>query len=126
MFFFRGREGGGADRVTVDEAHRRTQGADAPAVLLDVREQGEWDAGHAPGAVHAPLSGLTAGAGLPKAVQGRPLVVVCRSGKRSQQAAGLLARRGIAGVVDVKGGMTEWAAAGLPVVDKSGNTGSIA
>lgn len=126
MFLFRGRKGGSADRVSVNEAHRRTQGAAASAVLLDVREQGEWDAGHAPGAVHAPLSGLTAGVGLPQAVQGRPLVAICRGGNRSQQAAKLLAGRGIAGVVDVKGGMTEWAAAGLPVVDKSGNAGSIA
>ncbi|MFE7980476.1 rhodanese-like domain-containing protein [Streptomyces shenzhenensis] len=126
MFSFRGRESGGWDRVTVDEARRRTQGTDPGAVLLDAREQGEWDAGHAPGAVHAPLSALTAGADLPKAAQGRALVVICRSGKRSQHAAELLAGRGIAEVVDVKGGMTEWAAAGYPVVDKSGNNGSIA
>ncbi|MGW2648407.1 rhodanese-like domain-containing protein [Streptomyces sp. NPDC001393] len=65
----------GEDRVTVAEAHRRTRGADAPAALLDVRERGEWNAGHAPDAVHAPLSGLTAGAALPAAALGRPLVV---------------------------------------------------
>ncbi|MGW1022247.1 rhodanese-like domain-containing protein [Streptomyces sp. NPDC002577] len=121
MFLFHG----GEDRVTVDEAHRRTQGGDAPAVLLDVREQGEWDAGHAPGAVFAPLSGLSLGAALPEAAQGRPLVVICRSGNRSQRAAKLLAECG-AEAVDVKGGMKEWAAAGHPVVDERGNNGSIA
>ncbi|WP_073946926.1 rhodanese-like domain-containing protein [Streptomyces kebangsaanensis] len=115
----------GKDRVTVDQAHRRTQGADAPAVLLDVREQDEWNAGHAPGAVHAPLSRLTAGSALPSAVRGRPLVVICRSGNRSQRAAELLAARR-AEVVDVKGGMKAWAAAGHPVVDGHGNHGSIA
>ncbi|PZH10804.1 sulfurtransferase [Streptomyces sp. NTH33] len=121
MFLFRRGEG----RVTVDEAHRRTQGADAPAVLLDAREQGEWNAGHAPGAVHAPLSRLTAGSALPSAARGRPLVVICRSGNRSQRAARLLAERGVE-AVDVKGGMSAWAAAGHPVVDERGNHGSIA
>ncbi|SFY49113.1 rhodanese-like domain-containing protein [Streptomyces sp. F-1] len=115
----------GEGRVTVDEAARHTRGADAPAVLLDVREQREWDAGHAPGAVYAPLSGLVAGAALPEAAQARPLVVICRSGQRSQQAAELLAARG-ARVVDVMGGMRAWAAAGYPVVDGHGNSGSIA
>ncbi|MGW2742424.1 rhodanese-like domain-containing protein [Streptomyces sp. NPDC001450] len=115
----------GADRVTVDEARRRTQGADAVAVLLDVREQLEWRAGHAPGAVHAPLSRLAAGEALPSVAQARPLVVICRSGRRSQQAAELLVARG-ADAVDVKGGMQAWAAAGHPVVDERGNNGSIA
>ncbi|MEW2620461.1 rhodanese-like domain-containing protein [Streptomyces sp. NPDC048106] len=113
------------DRVTVAEGVRHTRGDGAPAVLLDVREQHEWDAGHAPGAVHAPLSGLVAGAALPSAAQARPLVVICRSGQRSQQAAELLAGHG-ARAVDVKGGMREWAAAGHPVVDEHGNNGSIA
>ncbi|WP_406090598.1 rhodanese-like domain-containing protein [Streptomyces sp. NBC_01013] len=115
----------GKKRVTVEEAHRRTQGAHAPDVLLDVRERGEWDAGRAPGAVHAPLSALVAGAALPQAAQGRPLVVICRSGNRSQQAAELLRERG-ADAWDVKGGMQQWAAAGHPVVGARGTKGSVA
>ncbi|WUC97958.1 rhodanese-like domain-containing protein (plasmid) [Streptomyces sp. NBC_00525] len=112
-------------RVTVEEAHRRTHGPDAPAVLLDVRERNEWDAGRAPGAVHAPLSGLAAGAPLPRAVRGRPLVVICRSGNRSQRAVALLGARG-ADAVDVKGGMKRWAAAGHPVVAAAGREGCVA
>ncbi|WP_405726867.1 rhodanese-like domain-containing protein [Streptomyces sp. NBC_01537] len=84
------------------------------AVLLDVREAEEWAEGHAAGAVHAPLSALAAGKPLPEAARGRPVVVICRSGKRSRQAAVLLASRG-ADVVDVTGGMHAWAEAGLPV-----------
>lgn len=68
-----------------------------------------------PGAVHAPLSALNAGAALPGAAQGRPLVAICRSGMRSRQAAALLTARG-AEVADVIGGMRAWAEAGLPVV----------
>lgn len=115
----------GEDRVTVDAALRCTSGEDARAVLLDVREEPEWNAGHAPGALHVPLSRLVAGAALPATAQGRPLVVVCRSGRRSRQAVELLAARG-AEAVDVEGGMQAWAAALHPVVDEHGNSGSIA
>ncbi|WP_405534230.1 rhodanese-like domain-containing protein [Streptomyces sp. NBC_00075] len=99
-------------RVTPAEAHELT-GADGTAVLLDVREAEEWAAGHAVDAVHAPLSALTAGASLPGAAQGRPLITICRSGKRSRQAATLLTARG-AEVSDVIGGMGAWVGAGLP------------
>ncbi|MFF5935191.1 rhodanese-like domain-containing protein [Streptomyces sp. NPDC012508] len=118
MFLFRR----GTARLTPPQAHQRATNGDA--VLLDVREQVEWNAGHAPDAVHAPLSRLATGAALPAAAQGRPLVVICRSGHRSQQAAKLLTGRGIE-AIDVKGGMNAWADAGLPVVDARGSSGRI-
>lgn len=90
MFFFRR----GRGRLTPDQARVRTSGDSADAVLLDVREKPEWNAGHAPGAVHAPLSRLLAGAALPPSAAGKPLVVICRSGHRSRQAAKLLTERG--------------------------------
>ncbi|MFE0001546.1 rhodanese-like domain-containing protein [[Kitasatospora] papulosa] len=121
MFLFRRRE----QRLTVGEARARTSGDRPEAVLLDVREKSEWRAGHASGAVHAPLTGLTAGAALPEEARGRPLAVICRSGHRSRHAARILAARG-AQVKDVEGGMNAWAAAGFPVVDERGNSGSIA
>ncbi|MET9390890.1 rhodanese-like domain-containing protein [Streptomyces sp. NPDC006624] len=117
-------------RVSVREAALRTGHADGAgqggdAVLLDVREPYEWQAGHAPRAVHLPLSALAAGAGLPAQAQARPLVVICRSGNRSRQAAELLVARG-AQAVDVIGGMRDWAGAGLPVVDARGGNGTVA
>ena len=118
MFLFR-RNG---PRVTVDEARARTRGDQPDAVLLDVREKPEWVAGHAPGAVHVPLTNLLAGGTLPAEAEGRPLVVICRSGHRSQQAVKLLTERG-AQAVDVEGGMNAWAAAGHPVVGERGNSG---
>ncbi|MGW2210638.1 rhodanese-like domain-containing protein [Streptomyces sp. NPDC001781] len=121
MFLFRKSR----KRLTVDEARTRTGGEQADAVLLDVREKPEWESAHAPHAVHAPLTGLVAGGALPAAAQGRPLVVICRSGRRSQQAAELLTGRG-ADAADVKGGMNAWAAAGHPVVEGRGNSGSTA
>ncbi|WCD89962.1 Thiosulfate sulfurtransferase GlpE [Streptomyces xanthophaeus] len=119
MFLFRR----GPARVTPADAHQRTR--DRSAVLLDVRESAEWTAGHAPGAVHAPLSALLADADLPRSAQGQPLMVICRSGHRSRQATKLLTARG-AQAVDVTGGMIAWAAAGLPVVDGHGQHGSTA
>jgi rhodanese-related sulfurtransferase len=121
MFLFR-RNG---PRVTVDEARSRTSGDRPDAVLLDVREKPEWTAGHVPGAVHVPLTKLVAGGTLPAEAEGRPLVVICRSGHRSQQAARILAERGMQ-AVDVEGGMNAWAAAGHPVIDGRGNKGQIA
>ncbi|MER6185854.1 rhodanese-like domain-containing protein [Streptomyces sp. NPDC001652] len=126
--FRRGR--GGPGRVSVQEAAARTGHGNAvenggDAVLLDVRELDEWQAGHAPSAVHLPLSTLACGAGLPAEAQARPLVVICRSGNRSRQAAELLVARG-AQAVDVIGGMRDWAGAGLPVVDAHGGNGTVA
>ncbi|MFD9085418.1 rhodanese-like domain-containing protein [Streptomyces prasinus] len=119
MFLFRR----GTGRLTPEQARTRT--LDGTAVLLDVREGPEWRAGHAPGAVHLPLTRLLAGAALPPDVRGRPVVAVCRSGHRSQQAAELLVSHGV-DAVDVTGGMTAWVKAGLPVVDGRGQDGRIA
>ncbi|MFH9861115.1 rhodanese-like domain-containing protein [Streptomyces sp. NPDC017202] len=128
MSIFR-RDQGGPGRVTAREAAARTGHGTADsagdAVLLDVREPYEWQSGHAPRALHLPLSALAAGAALPSHAQARPLVVICRSGNRSRQAADLLAARG-AVAVDVIGGMRSWAEEGLPVVDAGGGNGTVA
>jgi rhodanese-related sulfurtransferase len=105
--------------VTPAEADQRTR---AGAVLVDVREPSEWAAGHAPAAKHIPLGDLTRRLGeLPA---DKPLLTVCRSGRRSAQAAALLAGSGRE-VHNVRGGMTAWAGAGLPVVGKGGRPGRV-
>ena len=109
-------------QITVTDAHARAQAGEA--VLLDVREDGEYRAGHAPGSTWQPLIAIAAGAGLPEGAAGRPLLVICRSGNRSQRAAEVLAARGAA-VLNVSGGMTAWAAAGLPVQDAAGLGGQV-
>ncbi|OIK04863.1 sulfurtransferase [Streptomyces monashensis] len=119
--------------MTVQEAAERTGHAvratpcdDAgPPVLLDVREPDEWDAGHVPGAVHLSLTTLYEGTPLPCEIQGRRLIVICRSGNRSRQAADLLGAHGVE-AVDVIGGMRDWAEAGLAVVDARGLRGTVA
>jgi rhodanese-related sulfurtransferase len=89
----------------------------AGAILLDVREKDEYQAGHAPKARHIPLGQLAARHGeLPA---GRTVVTVCRSGMRSTQAARLLAGQGVA-VANLSGGMQAWSRLGLPVIAKTG------
>jgi rhodanese-related sulfurtransferase len=93
--------------------------ADLPpdAALLDVREIDEWDAGHAPGARHLPMSELTARiAELP---DDDPVYVVCRSGGRSARVVAYLAGQGYP-AVNVDGGMQSWAAQGRELVADGG------
>jgi rhodanese-related sulfurtransferase len=92
------------------------------ALLLDVRAQDEWDAGHAPMALHVPARRLPERAAkLPK---GKELVLICRSGSRSKVAAEVLAEKGFR-VANVSGGMRAWKKAGLPVVAQGGRPGSV-
>ena len=91
------------------------------AVLLDVRENDEWTAGHAPYAVHVPLSRVGEAASR-FAVQ--EVLTVCRSGARSGRAAKTLAAAGVE-VHNVAGGMSAWASAGLPVVRDDGSPGRV-
>lgn len=92
------------------------------ATLLDVRENAEWRAGHAPSARHIPLSRLPAR--LRDLPLDRTVVTVCRSGARSARAAALLAREGH-DVVNLSGGMRAWARAGLPVIASGGRPGQV-
>jgi DMSO/TMAO reductase YedYZ molybdopterin-dependent catalytic subunit/glyoxylase-like metal-dependent hydrolase (beta-lactamase superfamily II) len=83
------------------------------AVLLDVREPSEWAAGHAPQAVLMPMGEVHARRD--ELLPDTRIVVVCRSGGRSAAITSALRARGH-DAVNLAGGMSAWAAAGLPVV----------
>lgn len=91
------------------------------AVILDVREQDEWDLGHAPGAVHIPLAELPDRLGDLPIPDSGTLAVACRSGGRSSRAVAWLARQGF-DVANLDGGMTAWHAAGKRLVSERGAT----
>jgi rhodanese-related sulfurtransferase len=96
--------------------------ADGGALLLDVRNLDEWDAGHAPGATLVPLSQLAERvAELPS---DRRIVAICRSGGRSARATDFLCAQGL-DAVNLVGGMQAWAAAALPVVTDAGDHGTV-
>ena len=91
------------------------------AVLLDVREDDEWVAGHADGAHHIPMGELPQRFGEVTALadSGGDLVVLCRSGGRSAQVVAWLIDNGVE-AVNLDGGTGAWAAAGRPMVSETG------
>jgi len=111
--------------IDVAEALPEVPAASVPAEawLLDVREDDEWAAGHAPDATHIPLGEL--GAHTADIPQGQPIYVICRSGHRSARAAQALNGAGWQ-AVNVAGGMHDWAAAGKPMVSESSATPFVA
>lgn len=110
--------GAGDEEVGPQEAVRRmNQGA----LLVDVREPGEFAGGHAPGALSVPLGrvrgqGAAAIDGLGPSADVQEILLVCHSGMRSRTARSALASDARRRYVNVSGGMAAWAAAGLPVL----------
>ncbi|HEY3263445.1 MAG TPA: rhodanese-like domain-containing protein [Pseudonocardiaceae bacterium] len=86
-------------------------------VLLDVREDDEWAAGHAPHAVHLPMGELPGR--LDEVPSDGTLYVICRSGGRSARVAAYLNANGW-DAVNVVDGMLGWQATGRPLVAASG------
>ena len=90
------------------------------SVLLDVREDDEWESGHAEGARHIPMGELPARfAEVAELADAGELVVVCRSGGRSARVVAWLAQNGVDSV-NLHGGMGAWEAAGRPLVSETG------
>ena len=92
------------------------------AVVLDIREQDEWDRGHAPGALHIPMSELPARVDelAPFLEREETVVVTCRSGGRVERTLPWLAQQGY-DVANLDGGMRAWHAAGKPMETADGS-----
>jgi rhodanese-related sulfurtransferase len=99
--------------IDVTEAERRMREDPNGPLLVDVREQYEFDAVRAPGAVLMPMSSL--GTRISELPTDRPLMLVCHMGGRSAAVTAFLARSGRTDVVNVAGGMEAWERQGLPV-----------
>jgi rhodanese-related sulfurtransferase len=96
--------------VSVDEAYEMYN---EEAFLLDVRTQEEWDEYHAPGTTLIPLDQLPDR--LAEVPTNQTIVVVCRSGNRSQQGRDILKQAGYEQVTSMAGGLKTWQAQGYPV-----------
>jgi rhodanese-related sulfurtransferase len=92
-------------------------------VLLDVREDDEWQRGHAAGAQHIPMGDVPAR--LEEIDRDATLYVVCHAGGRSARVAQYLARNGYE-PRNVSGGMLAWAGAGRALVTDDGSPGGLA
>ncbi len=89
-------------------------------VVVDVREQDEWDEGHIPGAVHVPRGHLESRIERLAPDPARPVVIYCSAGNRSAFAAKTLADLGYEDVVSLAGGFTDWKRNGFPVQLQAG------
>jgi rhodanese-related sulfurtransferase len=87
---------------------------DAGAYILDVREQFEWDSFHIPNSTHIPLGQLSQR--LNELPTDREIVVVCRTGNRSQEGRDILLAAGWEQATSMSGGVVDWQAAGYPIV----------
>ena len=85
------------------------------AVMVDVRDPGEYGAGHALGAKNLPLARIESGAGDVAKKKDATLILYCDSGDRSGKAAAALRKQGYTKVLNLSGGFGAWKQAGLPV-----------
>ena len=93
--------------------------------IVDVREPYEWEAGRIEGAIYIPLNSLMGGAGDDELTTDRPVVVVCRSGNRSELGTLMLKARGY-DAHNLEGGMEDWARNDLPFSAPDGGPGRVA
>lgn len=90
------------------------------AVLIDVREQVEWVAGHAPEAIHIPMALLS----LNNLPTDEKIIVICRSGNRSMHATMAMREAGLE-AYNFAGGMHAWQAAGGVIEAAGGEHGVV-
>jgi rhodanese-related sulfurtransferase len=96
--------------ISVGEAYNMYQNG---AFVLDVRTQEEWNEYHAPNTTLIPLEQLDSR--LSEVPRDRQIVVVCRSGNRSQQGRDILLNAGFEQVTSMTGGLNEWRDSGYPI-----------
>lgn len=104
----------GQPQVPAVDAEEAATRVAAGALLVDVREQAEWDQARIPGAVHRPLAAINDWySELPT---DRDVVVQCHTGSRSAQVVkALTSQAGMENVWNLSGGIVAWANAGQPV-----------
>jgi rhodanese-related sulfurtransferase len=103
----------GGPRITTTQAIELINRQDA--LVVDVRDPGDFAAGHILGAKNLPLARVEEGAGEIAKKKERPLIVYDDGGERSTKAAAALKKQGFTQVANLAGGLGAWRQAGLPV-----------
>ena len=85
------------------------------ALVLDVRDSGEFTAGHVANARHIPEAQVAERVKELEKFKSRPILVTCRSGTRAASVSGTLRKLGFAEVFALRGGIAAWQQAGLPL-----------
>jgi len=96
--------------ISAEQAYQKYQSG---AFVLDVRTQEEWNEYHVPNTTLIPLDQLQAR--MSELPRDKEIVVVCRSGNRSQQGRDILLSGGFTQVTSMAGGLKEWSALGYPI-----------
>ncbi|MGE0624218.1 MAG: rhodanese-like domain-containing protein [Pseudomonadales bacterium] len=86
------------------------------AVVLDLRDRKEFDAGHIVDSVNVPYASLESRIGDLEKYRERPLVIACRMGQHAGAAGTMLRKKGFSNVSRLAGGIAEWRNQNLPVV----------
>ncbi len=107
---------GGGPAVTPMEATLLINREDA--LVVDVREQNEYSAGHIPNARFMPLGQVKDRLSELDKFRDRAVIVACRSGNRSASACSTLRKHGFSKVFNLTGGIDAWEQASLPVTKK--------
>jgi len=104
--------GGGQEIGTLEATRLINQGH---SLVLDVRDEKDFAAGHLPRARHIPLRDLAGRLGEIGKYKDKPVIVTCRSGTKAGMACRFLRRSGFNNVFQLKGGVASWQQASLPV-----------
>ncbi len=88
------------------------------AVVVDVREKKEYEEGHIVDSLNIPLAKLKQRMKELKKHQDKPIIVVCKLGQHSGEAAKQIMEAGYGEVFKLSGGITEWRAQSMPLVQK--------
>jgi rhodanese-related sulfurtransferase len=99
------------DSISPKEAS--VMASEQKAVIVDVREDSEWNEQHIPGAIHIPLAQLTEHLSELKQYKDSPVITQCRAGGRSAKAVDVLKLAGFSKVYNMDGGIIAWDNAGL-------------
>ena len=108
------RRAGGGPSVSAAQATQLINREEA--LVLDVRDPGEYGTGHILGAKNVPMSRIgAAGSEIAAKRKDKPVIVYCDNGNRASKAAAALRSQGFARVVSLSGGLGAWQQAGLPL-----------
>lgn len=101
--------------ITVDEAYKMIKKAHKNLVILDVRNQSEYNLGHLYDAILIPVYELEDRISELQEHINDPIIVYCKAGSRSQIACEILASNSFTKVYNMLGGITAWIEAGYPI-----------
>ncbi|MDO9168981.1 MAG: rhodanese-like domain-containing protein [Methylobacter sp.] len=102
-----------AETGTVSPKAASAMQVEDKAVIVDVREDDEWNAHHIPGAIHIPLGQLNERLAELEPYKNRPVIAQCQSGRRSEKAQLALMSAGFSKVYSMAGGIQAWDEQGL-------------